>query len=194
MCQDKYSPVSKPYTRRGQPFLPYIRTVKSSAVCTINLQSVKICVGKILRVDILTQISRISQIFYSDIIILGHRYTVHLCTINQWDPWNLCEKISVRNHTQLSTDLHKVQDETVGMGVIPVLSPPQMKSKVIDVLKSNGWRNRAGIKIYWVISSVCHCIPTNMFVSVSAIAYCSQNKKCVSLHLKYKDERYVWNS
>lgn len=28
-------------------------------------------------------------------------------------------------------------------------------------------------------------------VSVSAIAYCSQNKKCVSLHLKYKDERYV---
>ena len=28
-------------------------------------------------------------------------------------------------------------------------------------------------------------------VSVSTIAYCSQNKKCVSLHLKYKDERYV---
>ena len=30
-----------------------------------------------------------------------------------------------------------------------------------------------------------------LFVSVSTIAYCSQNKKCVSLHLKYKDERYV---
>jgi hypothetical protein len=30
-----------------------------------------------------------------------------------------------------------------------------------------------------------------MYVSVSTIAYCSQNKKCVSLHLKYKDERYV---
>ena len=29
------------------------------------------------------------------------------------------------------------------------------------------------------------------FVSVSTIAYYSQNKKCVSLHLKYKDERYV---
>ena len=29
------------------------------------------------------------------------------------------------------------------------------------------------------------------YVSVSTIAYCSQNKKCVSLHLKYKDERYV---
>ena len=28
-------------------------------------------------------------------------------------------------------------------------------------------------------------------VSVSTIAYCSPNNKCVSLHLKYKDERYV---
>ena len=45
--------------------------------CTIDLRNQR---GKEkLSGDILTQISLISQIFYSDIIILRHRYTINLC-------------------------------------------------------------------------------------------------------------------